>query len=97
METDTKAAEGTNVPKGGGSVDCHVRSYPDWVCASCGSKYGRRTSDRELISCWHTGICGVCGIEASVTEPRDFGHLRAGWEFHSANVKLTDGYRRENE
>ena len=31
------------------------------------------------MACWHVGTCGICGIEASVTEPRDFGHLQTGW------------------
>lgn len=50
--------------------------YPAWVCSSCGAKYGRR---RCGTACWHVGTCGICGIEASVTEPRDFGHLQADW------------------
>lgn len=50
--------------------------YPAWVCSSCGAKYGRR---RCGIATWHGGTCGICGIEASVTEPRDFGHLKPGW------------------
>jgi len=27
----------------------------------------------NAISTWHTGKCGICGEERSVTEPRDFG------------------------
>lgn len=50
--------------------------YPAWVCSSCGAKYGRR---RCRTACWHVGTCGICGIEASVTEPRDFGHLQTDW------------------
>ena len=50
--------------------------YPAWVCSSCGAKYGRR---RCGTACWHVGTCGICGIEASVTEPRDFGHLQTDW------------------
>jgi hypothetical protein len=50
--------------------------YPAWVCSSCGAKYGRR---RCGIATWHGGTCGICGIEARVTEPRDFGHLKPGW------------------
>jgi hypothetical protein len=51
--------------------------YPDWICSSCGARYGRRMLNR--VACWHTGTCGICGVEASVTEPRDFGHLKDGW------------------
>jgi hypothetical protein len=48
-------------------------AYPDWICSSCGAKHGLR---RCGVCTWHVGTCGICGIEASVTEPRDFGHLR---------------------
>jgi rRNA maturation protein Nop10 len=24
--------------------------------------------------------CGVCGEQAMVSEPRDFGHLKDGWQ-----------------
>jgi rRNA maturation protein Nop10 len=51
-------------------------AYPAWVCSECGSKYGRRTPD---VSAWHDGICGVCGKQTVVSEPRDFGHLRDEW------------------
>jgi hypothetical protein len=34
----------------------------------------------------HKGVCGVCGNEAMVTEPRDFGHLRKGWERIAASM-----------
>lgn len=50
--------------------------YPSWVCSSCGAKYGRR---RCGIATWHGGACGICGINASVTKPRGFGHLKPGW------------------
>lgn len=50
--------------------------YPAFVCSLCGAKYGRR---RCGPASWHVGTCGICGINASVTEPRDFGHLQAGW------------------
>jgi hypothetical protein len=50
--------------------------YPDWICSSCGNRYGRRLAG---IATWHFGQCGLCGTEASVTEPRDWGHLRDGW------------------
>jgi len=53
------------------------KEYPECVCADCGKAYGNRECG---ISTWHNGTCGVCGKEAAVTEPRDFGHLNAGWE-----------------
>lgn len=54
----------------------HDDYYPAWVCSACGAKYGRR---RCGVATWHMGTCGICGIEACVTEPRDFGHLQTGW------------------
>lgn len=50
--------------------------YPDWICSSCGAKYGRRRCGEAT---WHVGVCDICGIEANVTEPRDYGHLHADW------------------
>lgn len=47
--------------------------YPQWVCARCGHRHGRRSPD---VASWHTGECGVCGDYAPVTEPRDFGHIQ---------------------
>jgi len=58
------------------------RPYPAWVCSMCGAKYGRRRIC--AVSSWHSGTCGICGHEASVTEPRDFGHLQDDWEDRSA-------------
>ena len=44
--------------------------HPAWVCNDCGQDhYGVPNA----ISTWHTGKCGICGEERSVTEPRDFG------------------------
>lgn len=52
--------------------------YPAWVCADCGERYGRREAGAAT---WHSGNCGVCGdTGVQVTEPRDFGHLRPGWQ-----------------
>ncbi len=50
--------------------------YPAVVCSSCGAKYGRR---RCGVATWHAGKCGICGIDADVTDPRDFGHLHSDW------------------
>lgn len=72
--------------------------YPAWVCSSCGAKYGRR---RCGTACWHVGTCGICGIEASVTEPRDFGHLQTGWrercEQEASNPAISGGGYSEQE
>ena len=51
---------------------------PDWVCWLCGALHGRRRA--PAAATWHDGVCDCCGEEASVTEPRDFGYLRPGWE-----------------
>jgi hypothetical protein len=49
--------------------------YPSWICRPCGKKHGRGMSAWH-VSTWHMDTCGVCGKTASVTEPRDFGHLK---------------------
>lgn len=54
--------------------------YPEWICAACGIKYGRHACG---IATWHSGKCDVCGEESIVTEPRDFGHLKDGWDEQS--------------
>ena len=57
------------------------RRYPTWICASCGCLHGNRPSPHPIGATWHFGecdVCGDCGVE--VTEPRDFGHLREGWD-----------------
>lgn len=53
--------------------------YPMWVCMECGSKFGRRQAGVCTI---HQDTCGICGKIAMCTEPRDFGHLKKGWEQH---------------
>ena len=49
--------------------------YPSTICLDCGTKHGRH---RVGMATWHHGTCDVCGKEADVTEPRDFGHLKEG-------------------
>ena len=53
--------------------------YPSWICFDCGHKYGAG-KNMTTESTWHNGVCGICRKEAAVTEPRDFGHLKNGWE-----------------
>jgi hypothetical protein len=54
-----------------------TKPYPEWVCNPCGRKYG----NFPLALCtWHQDICGVCGKLGAVCTPRDFGHLRDGWQ-----------------
>jgi hypothetical protein len=49
------------------------KAYPSWSCRSCGEIHG--TKKRHLC-CWHYGKCDVCGKNAEVTEPRDYGHFK---------------------
>ena len=53
------------------------KPYPAWICSDCGDKWGRRECH---IATWHTDPCGLCGKTTWVTEPRDYGHLKDGWE-----------------
>ena len=54
-----------------------MKPYPQYICIECDNKHGRSKSN--LFSTWHKGKCGICGKEADVTEPRDFGHLKSSW------------------
>jgi len=50
-------------------------NYPTWVCRECGLKASKDMDNIPLafqLSTYHIDICGVCGKEKSVTEPRDF-------------------------
>jgi rRNA maturation protein Nop10 len=51
------------------------KHYPDWICAPCGHTHGRGMPEGH-VSTWHEDTCGVCGKVTSVSEPRDFGHLK---------------------
>jgi hypothetical protein len=57
------------------------QDYPQWVCSTCGNKYGHGYPEGHVCT-MHYGLCGVCGKEAVVTEPRDYGHLKDGWQNH---------------
>jgi len=50
--------------------------YPDWICHECGRKHGRGWPEGHVAT-FHAGTCDICGQSATVTEPRDYGHLRA--------------------
>lgn len=54
-----------------------MKPYPDWICAACGDKHGRKPVG---LATWHENTCDVCGEKGIVTEPRDFGHLKEGWD-----------------
>lgn len=59
---------------------------PDWVCFDCGEQWGRWYEDGEYFgpsphySTNHMGKCSVCEQVKSVTEARDYGFLRKGWD-----------------
>jgi hypothetical protein len=57
--------------------------YPAWICHPCGQAFGRGMPAGHIAT-WHEGICDICRRSASVTEPRDYGHLRA-WPLTPAN------------
>ncbi len=57
-----------------------LNTYPAWICSRCGHRYGRGMKPGHCFTI-HQDTCGVCGrMEVSVTEPRDYGHLKDGWE-----------------
>ena len=68
-------------------------TYPNWICLKCGIKYGRRECGDAT---WHMGSCDVCGEKDEVTEPRDFGHLKDGWQHHFANAGKMIALEKEN-
>ena len=43
----------------------------DWICTQCAITHGAKPFPGHL-STYHTGKCGVCEEEQTVTEPRDF-------------------------
>lgn len=51
--------------------------YPVWICRDCGEKYGRRAVG---VATWHNDTCDICGKDAHCTQPRDFWHLKDGWQ-----------------
>jgi len=59
---------------------------PNWVCHDCGQLWGRWYEDGEYFgpqphyATYHTSKCNVCHQEKSVTEARDYGFLRRGWD-----------------
>lgn len=61
-------------------------SQPQWVCNGCGEKWGQWWEEGEYkgpvpnFATYHMDNCDVCGKHKSVTESRDFGYLRKGWD-----------------
>lgn len=48
---------------------------PTWVCLQCAKNRNARMPEGHCAT-FHVGLCGICGNEVSVTEPRDFGITR---------------------
>lgn len=46
--------------------------YPGWACVPCGKTHGKKLKE---VATFHFGKCDVCGKNAPVSEPRDFGHF----------------------
>lgn len=59
---------------------------PNWVCSSCGESWGRwwengdYTGPTPHFATYHMNKCDVCKNQRAVTEARDFGYLRKGWD-----------------
>ena len=72
---DPRDAEVFKFPKG--KLSPIAENQPAWVCHDCGIFHGRRLCG---IATFHTDKCGVCNKTTTVTEPRDYGYLKAGWD-----------------
>jgi len=54
-----------------------LKPYPSWVCIDCAINALTEDELKRLnghLSTFHKDICGVCGKEKAVTEPRDYGY-----------------------
>jgi len=62
------------------------KTQPDWVCDDCGREWGRwwdggaYSGPAPHFSTHHIDTCDVCKKTKSVTEARDYGFLRKGWD-----------------
>jgi len=63
------------------------KKYPDWICHECGVAYGGWYKKGVYVgpgnhyATMHQGDCELCGAtNVAVTEPRDYGYLRASWK-----------------
>lgn len=55
------------------------KKYPDWICQPCGQLHGKRPEGNPYGATYHYDKCGICGNFTETTEPRDYGHLKEGW------------------
>lgn len=63
------------------------KKYPAWICHECGVAYGGWYKKSVYVgpenhyATMHQGDCELCGAtDVTVTEPRDYGYLRARWK-----------------
>jgi hypothetical protein len=64
-----------------------THTYPEWVCNPCGRTYG---NSPVALCTWHQDICGICGKLTAVCEPRDFRHLKDGWQTESPQASTSE-------
>jgi len=50
---------------------------PSQICYDCGLKHGTRKPYSHTV--WKE-TCDICGGVDMVSPPRDFGHLKEGWQ-----------------
>lgn len=60
-----------------------AQTQPSWVCSECGNKYGHGMPEGHVCT-MHNDVCGVCGKQKAVTQPRDFGYLKPEWRLAKA-------------
>lgn len=48
-----------------------MRPHVEWICYDCAKKHGGESIPYHVAT-FHTNICGMCGEERTVTEPRDY-------------------------
>lgn len=56
-----------------------MMDYPVFICFDCGRRHGKGHHNNNIMTV-HLGVCDICKRYTSVTEPRDFGHLRETWK-----------------
>lgn len=49
---------------------------PTWVCGECAEERGASVPEGHCYTV-HAGVCGICNMERTVTEPRDYGLTRS--------------------
>lgn len=66
-----------------------ITPQPEWVCSSCGEKYGLWWQNDEYSgpsrhdATYHVDDCRVCKKHVPCTEARDFGYLVKEWLKHA--------------